>query len=109
MLLIQVSTSGVTYGLRFTAYFPCTTSQGRYKVLDATVFQPGPTHAAAFGPTVVDSLPPTSSEQIGWGADIGTSSRLRLTGVNFDLRLLAPSLGLEAWRPRHALHQIHQL
>ncbi|KAI7840465.1 hypothetical protein COHA_005767 [Chlorella ohadii] len=75
----KVSDTGVSYGLRFTAYFPCTTAQGRYEVLDATVFQPGPTHAAAFGPTEVYSQPPTSTERIGWGADVGISARLRLT------------------------------
>ncbi len=86
-LLLQVSDTGVSYGLRFTAYFPCTAAQGRYEVLDATVFQPGPTHAAAFGPTEVYSQPPTSTERIGWGADVGISARLRLTGVCSDLWL----------------------
>ncbi|KAI7840331.1 hypothetical protein COHA_006113 [Chlorella ohadii] len=74
---MQVSPTGTTYGLRFTAYFPCA-AQGRYEVLDATVHQPGPTNAAAFGPRELNSLPPNSTDGIGWGADVGSSARVRL-------------------------------
>jgi len=84
VVALQAIVGGVSYGLRFTAYFPCSTAQGRYEVLDATVFQPGPTHAAAFGPTELFSLPPTSTEGLGWGANVGISSRLRLTGADLQ-------------------------
>ncbi len=78
----QVSATGVTYGLRFTAYFPCAAGQGRYEVLDATIHQPGPTHVAAFGPKELNPVPLNSSAGIGWGADVGIASRVRLQGAH---------------------------
>ncbi|PRW58021.1 periplasmic substrate binding [Chlorella sorokiniana] len=74
----KATAAGVAYGLRFTAYFPCIKGQGRFAVLDATAFQPGPTHEAAFGPTEVLSQPPNSTAGIGRGADVGISGRTRL-------------------------------
>lgn len=80
-LMVQDAATGVLYGLRFTAYFPCTAGQGRYEVLDATVLQPRPTHTAVFDPTELFSEPPNSTAGIGWGADVGVSGRLRLKGA----------------------------
>lgn len=91
-----MANGAVAYGLRFTAYFPCAAAQGRYEVLDATVNQPGPTHAVAFGPTEVNSLPPNSTAGIGWGADVGISNRLRLKGERrlSTVRPICPHISL---------------
>lgn len=89
---MQAITSGVAYGLRFTAYFPCITGQGRFAVIDSTSVQPGPTHEPAYGPIEVLSLPPNNTAGIGRGADVGISTRTRLFGA-----LAAPSFVGASW------------
>ena len=77
---MQADPQGVYWGLRFSAYFPCVIREGRYVVIEATVFQPEPRYQPAYILREVTSTAVTSTEGIGWGADVGISQRTHWGG-----------------------------
>ena len=82
LMFIQADPQGVYWGLRFSAYFPCVIREGRYVVIEATVFQPEPRSQPAYVLREVTSTSTRSTEGIGWGADVGISQRTHWAGGN---------------------------